>query len=214
MMGTGSGGSSPGHVSRGESTKLSRKKHAPVARLDDQQRPIRGQHLEGLATMTIAWVVFRENVGRPTRLRDILTSELQAQIGDDSAWDGKVTLQGPEVTLPPASAQALGLAIHELATNAAKYGAFRQEVATLEILWSVTHYADEPWLELKWIERGVDLAIVGRASRKGYVSELIERALPYQLNARTELQFAADGVRCTIEVPIDAAGRKESDVFH
>jgi len=140
--------------------------------------------------------------GKPIYLRDLLYSELEAQAG--GVEEGKVSLHGPDVALPPASAQALGLAIHELATNAVKYGALRQDAAKLNLEWAFVSTLDERWIELEWTELGVDLS--GRdSSRKGYGSELIERALPYQLDARTHLEFGASGVRCTIAVPIGNA---------
>jgi two-component sensor histidine kinase len=59
----------------------------------------------------------------------------------------------------------------------------------------------EPKLSLEWRETGVDMHSA-KPARKGYGSQLIERALPYQLNAQTTLEFAADGVRCAIIVPL------------
>ena len=92
--------------------------------------------------------------GEPIHLRDLLSSELEAQAG--GAEEGKVSLNGPDVFLPPASAQALGLAIHELATNAVKYGALRQDAAKLDVNWVFVSVAGERWIELQWTETGVD----------------------------------------------------------
>jgi len=136
----------------------------------------------------------------PVNLRDLLSAEVEAQSG--GIQEGKVRLSGPDVSLSAASAQALGLAIHELATNAVKYGALRQETGKLDVRWSVASISDQPWIELQWNELGVKLSNDPANNHKGYGSELIERALPYQLNARSKLEFAADGVRCTISVPI------------
>ena len=63
---------------------------------------------------------------------------------------------------------------------------------------------------LEWRESGVPMAEAGPPRRKGYGSELIERALPYQLGAETRLEFGADGVRCAIVVPVEThrAGTK------
>jgi two-component sensor histidine kinase len=113
------------------------------------------------------------------------------------------------VELPTAAAQAIGLAIHELATNAVKYGALAQPDGKLHITWSVISDGAEPQVNLEWRESGVEMPAT-RSQRKGYGSELIERALPYQLNAKTKFEFAADGIRCAIIVPI-SAGQTEAE---
>jgi two-component sensor histidine kinase len=106
------------------------------------------------------------------------------------------------VALPPTAAQALGLAIHELATNAVKYGALAQPTGKLEVTWELKARKPTAEVALQWRESGVSMPAVGPPRRKGYGSELIERALPYQLSAKTQLEFGSDGVRCAIVVPV------------
>jgi len=129
-------------------------------------------------------------------LRDLLVAELQAH--ESSQLDsGKVTLDGPALPLPASAAQALGLALHELVTNAAKYGALAQEHGRLAVRWQVDRDGTGQIAKVEWKESGV--AMPQEAPRRtGYGTELIKRALPYQLGAETELRFEADGVRCTI----------------
>ena len=145
----------------------------------------------------------------PVKLRELLETELNAQSG--GMEDGKVLIDGPEVSLPAMAAQTLGLAVHELATNAVKYGALCHPEAKLEIRWTINSTFDEDWLELRWSELGVDLAEAPGPRRKGYGSELIERALPYQLNAKTEFQLTPTGVRCMIAVPLPTKPRDRHD---
>jgi PAS domain S-box-containing protein len=133
-------------------------------------------------------------------LRALVSAELIAH-GKDAVQSGKAIVSGPSVELPTAAAQTLGLALHELATNAVKYGALAQPNGKLAIGWSVMTEGAEPKLSLEWRETGVDMHSA-KPARKGYGSQLIERALPYQLNAQTTLEFAADGVRCAIIVPL------------
>jgi two-component sensor histidine kinase len=135
-------------------------------------------------------------------LGDLVSAEIAAH-GKEAMRSGKIIVQGPSVELPTAAAQAIGLAIHELATNAVKYGALAQPDGKLHITWSVTNEAAEPQVNLEWRESGVKMPET-KPQRKGYGSELIERALPYQLKAKTKLEFAPDGVRCAIVVPISA----------
>ena len=69
----------------------------------------------------------------------------------------------------------------------------------LQVRWDLKDKKPTPEVALKWRESGVSLA---GPKRKGYGRELIEHALPYQLNAKTQLEFSPDGVRCEIVVPV------------
>ncbi|MDQ0995221.1 PAS domain S-box-containing protein [Phyllobacterium ifriqiyense] len=131
-------------------------------------------------------------------LRDVVNSELAAHV--NSSEDPNIRIEGQSVALPAASAQALGLALHELATNAVKHGALAQDGGKLDVVWRVL---PDGRVTLEWIERDVNMQNVAQPKRKGYGSELIERALPYQLNAETRLEFSPDGVRCAITVSAD-----------
>jgi len=123
-------------------------------------------------------------------------------IGELSAHGGKASVAGPALVLPPMAAQTLGLAVHELATNAVKYGALSEPTGKLAVNWQVEVEDGVPNVTLEWIESGVPMRANGKPARKGYGTELIERALPYQLGAKTELEFGPDGVRCKIKVPV------------
>lgn len=98
----------------------------------------------------------------------------------------------------PLSAQTLGLALHELATNAAKHGALSNIDEKLSISWEVSA-GDDSSLHLIWKETGARVA-PDASKRTGYGTELIKRALPFDLGAKTDLHFERDGLRCTIDV--------------
>jgi two-component sensor histidine kinase len=103
--------------------------------------------------------------------------------------------------------QTFALALHELATNAVKYGALSDRGGQLAVCWEVRHDdARGAQLWVDWRESGVsDMPSPEAPARgNGYGRELIERALPYQLGARTSYAFETDGVHCTIEVPVPA----------
>jgi len=136
-------------------------------------------------------------------LHTLVTSELAAHTESDRT-STKIKVGGPVVALPPSAAQALGLALHELATNAVKYGALAQPTGKLEVTWELKAKKRTSEIALQWRESGVSMPEVGLPKRKGYGSELIERALPYQLRAKTQLEFGRDGVRCAILVPVPA----------
>ncbi len=133
-------------------------------------------------------------------LRDILQAELAATGGSASE---RVTVGGPAVDLPGEGVQAVALALHELATNAVKYGALAQAPGRLSITWRVEGGGDGARLVIGWRESGV--SIPGEPpTRRGYGTELIIAALPYQLDAETALEFAPGGVRCRIALPLGA----------
>ncbi|HYI06220.1 MAG TPA: HWE histidine kinase domain-containing protein, partial [Reyranella sp.] len=139
----------------------------------------------------------------PVELGALIDAELQAH--EDAGWErGKVMVDGPPVLLPANSAQAMALAIHELTTNAVKYGALKQHSGRLSVVWRVEGNGDaEPRAILDWWESGVPTFDVGpQPPRRGYGRELIERALPHQLDAETRFEFGPDGVRCRIAVQV------------
>jgi PAS domain S-box-containing protein len=136
-------------------------------------------------------------------LLDLVTTELAAHSEADLS-SSKIEVTGPHVALPASAAQAMGLALHELATNAIKYGALAQPSGKLQVRWELTETMPTPELVLNWRESGV---AVQAPKRKGYGRELIERALPYQLNAKTQLDYASDGVRCEIVIPMASVAK-------
>ena len=145
------------------------------------------------------------SAGQRVTFDELLRSELGA-LGALDANGDKVTLDGPAgVRLRSTTVQTFALALHELATNAVKYGALATQGGHLTVSWRVVPVDDggEPRLHADWRETGVPLTEVGSEPRGGgYGRELIERALPYQLKARTTYELTADGVHCTIDVPI------------
>ncbi|RVT95794.1 PAS domain S-box protein [Rhodovarius crocodyli] len=136
----------------------------------------------------------------PITIGTLVRSELAAVLG--TAMDpGRVTLRGPEIVLRNRDVQTFALAIHELATNAQKYGAFASPTGRLSVTWQ-THNdgSGGDRVCLDWVEDG----IVGRSASEtpgGYGRELIERALPYSLGARTSYVIGREQVRCSIELP-------------
>ena len=115
----------------------------------------------------------------------------------------RVTVGGPEVRLRSRTVQTLSLALHELATNARKYGALSGESGHLSITWDTHRRGNEDRLAVDWVESGVHLPPRNndRASG-GYGRELIERALPYNLGAATRFDLTDTGLHCGIDLPI------------
>jgi two-component system CheB/CheR fusion protein len=137
----------------------------------------------------------------------LIESELSAHGGLDN-HAGKVTVTGPRgVALRSSTVQMLALAIHELCTNALKYGALHHPEGRLLIQWQLSQQGGQPWLHLDWRESGVRIPPSDAAPRgSGAGRELIERALPYQLSASTTFVMEADGIHCTIALPVSRKG--------
>ncbi len=110
--------------------------------------------------------------------------------------DNNIRIVGPSVILEPKSALALSLAIHELATNAAKYGALSVESGRLDIGWKIGASGE---LELAWQESGGPRVLV--PERRGFGSTLIERVLAMEIGGRSKLSFEPGGVQCSIRLP-------------
>ena len=117
----------------------------------------------------------------------------------------RVEVSGPEVRIRNSIVQILALALHELATNACKYGALSTDEGRLRIGWQVEQSRGDTRLLLRWIEQHAVCVAVER-DRRGFGRELIERALPYSLNAETCYELDEVGLRCTIALPLAGAG--------
>jgi two-component sensor histidine kinase len=163
---------------------------------------------------------FRDRISALSRVHDLLSrleehervefdelirTELSA-ISADGGGEGRITLEGPKgVALRSSTVQTLSLALHELATNAAKYGALKQPEGRLEVRWRLEPEGEDnrPWLHVDWLESGVRMPAASSAPRgSGQGRQLIEQALPYQFGARTSLVMGPDGVHCSIALPV------------
>ncbi len=112
--------------------------------------------------------------------------------------DGKrFTVDGPLLRVGPKSAVALSMALHELCTNAVKYGSLSRESGHVDVTWTV---ADDQ-LDLRWRERGGP--DVQRPTRKGFGSRMIEGALALQLSGTVTIDYDPAGVACTIVTRLD-----------
>jgi PAS domain S-box-containing protein len=115
----------------------------------------------------------------------------------------RFTISGENIRLAPKAALALGIAFHELATNAAKYGAFSNEAGTVSIKWTLEGKADGRSLCLHWREK--DGPSVKPPTRKGFGSRVIEQGLAHELDGKVKLDYLPEGIVCTIDVPAPQA---------
>ncbi|MBR0850667.1 PAS domain-containing protein [Bradyrhizobium diazoefficiens] len=112
----------------------------------------------------------------------------------------QMRVSGPAVRFQPKAAETFALAIHELATNALKYGALSKPSGRLEISWRIDETADPPQLLFEWRERGGPAATA--PPRKGFGTELLERTLAFELKGETTMSFHASGLECLIAIPL------------
>lgn len=128
-----------------------------------------------------------------------VVSDAIAPLDSGEGQRSRFIASGPTLRLPPRLALSIAMALHELGTNAVKYGALSQEGGTVTIAWSVERLA-ETRLTLKWTEDGGPPVVL--PSRTGFGSRLIERSLARELDGTVQLAFAPTGVVCTIEAPV------------
>ena len=132
-------------------------------------------------------------------LRELVEVELAPYAGARA----RIDVTGEEVWLAPDPALALGMALHELATNALKYGALSGAEGRVRISWTRRDEAGADRLRLVWEEAGGPP--VTPPTRRGFGSRLIETGLRRQLRGEVELAFRPQGVCCTIDLPLEAA---------
>lgn len=129
-----------------------------------------------------------------TPIGDVVAAELAPYTGEQ---DRAVETGGPEVELAPNDALSLGLALHELATNAAKYGALSLPAGKVDINWEKV----TPNLaRLRWTERGGPRVPEDRV--RGFGTDLIEKIVAHELRHPVDLRFEASGVTCNLLVPV------------
>lgn len=127
-------------------------------------------------------------------LRSVLEHETMAH------GTGRLSLNGPHVALSPARAVSLGMIFHELATNAAKYGALTQGDGRVMVDWRLTDQK-EPRLEIVWKEVGG--APVSTPERRGFGTRLIERNVRHDLRGAVDMTYADDGFRAEFTLPLE-----------
>jgi two-component system CheB/CheR fusion protein len=132
----------------------------------------------------------------------LLNLELEALGAKD-----RVTMEGPRVLLPGEVVQTLALALHELATNARKYGALASKDGHLAVNWRIRQESDgERFLTIAWEEdRTLEQNPQAEEAAGGYGRVLIEKALPYSMGAETSYELGDGKLRCTIDLPLDGA---------
>ncbi len=121
---------------------------------------------------------------------------------------GRFEIKGPNIWISPKYALALAMALHELCTNAVKYGALSNDSGWVDIVWAVAGSDATRELRMRWTEIGGPP--VAPPKRRGFGSRLVERGLQQDLCGDVRIDFAATGVVCTIEAPLQGDSDNDS----
>jgi PAS domain S-box-containing protein len=156
-------------------------------------------HLEGrLGAFSRVQTVLTRNPDAGVDLAALIEDELLAH----AAREGEaLKIRGPKVGLRARTAESISLAVHELTTNAVKYGALSSSRGRIHVSWKRSPRDGAEWLNLVWEENGVDLPSTA-PERQGFGLELLTRTLPYDLRAETKVDFRREGLRFSMALPL------------
>ncbi len=159
-----------------------------------------GRFEDRLGALSASYDLLVDSPRKGVKLKDLV----HAQLGHfDHLFDTRIKVHGPVVCLKPSAAQSIGMALHELATNAAKYGSLSNESGEVDIRWSIKNGAEgAPTLTLRWTESGGPSTTP--PSRTGFGSTLIESSLRASTRGQVELLFAESGVRFALRADLSA----------
>lgn len=161
-----------------------------------------------------AWEAFEERLVGLAKTHDLLTASdwrgafladaVQAELQPYQSPDQtRITISGPRLRLHPRATLTLCMCFHELATNAAKYGALSCDGGRLSVTWRIDAEAGaEPVLRLEWAETGGPP--VAPPTRQGLGSRLLDRSLRRELGGSVDMEWAAAGLRCRVALPVRA----------
>ncbi|KAB0681867.1 HWE histidine kinase domain-containing protein [Aureimonas leprariae] len=169
------------------------------------------QSLRSSRTVAEAGEVADSRIRALSMAHDVLTEESWsgASMGDlvaqalkpfTDAGNDRFDIGGDAVRLKPRTALAISMAVHELATNAVKYGALSNETGTVRFRWTVGPAKDEPMLHIRWEESGGPP--VEKPRQVGFGSRLIERALASEIGGTTSIDYRPTGLVFTVDAPL------------
>ncbi len=138
-------------------------------------------------------------------LNEVVREALHPFVRSDD--EKQVSISGRQLRLRPKVALSLGMALHELATNASKYGALSTDGGRISVSWELARDGTR-YLDLFWQELGGPVVLP--RSQRGFGSRLIEQGIPHELGGSARLEYLSEGLRCTIRFPLPSS---EEDVL-
>jgi PAS domain S-box-containing protein len=163
----------------------------------DDPMPAQLSRFEGrLGALSAAHGILTKERWEAVPLRRLICDTFTAVRSDDE----RLSLEGPDIMLPPKVAVSLAMAVHELATNATKYGSLSRDHGSVFIRW----WNDEGRLKFEWKERGGPPVM--QPTSRGFGTRMIERGLAAELGGLVRIHYEPDGVRCEVDAPMPAHG--------
>lgn len=178
-----------------------------TARKSDPETFIR-QFSERLASLAASQDLLVRNDWHGVEIGDLLPSQL-SHLGE--LVGSRVRFSGPSLRLTPAAAQTLGMALHELGTNAAKHGALVSQRGRVEVGWRLVDTPDQPRFILEWREK--DGPPVAAPVRRGFGCSVMVRSVEHALDAEVDLAFAEAGLSWTVAAPAAAVVERSRRLF-
>jgi PAS domain S-box-containing protein len=176
-----------------------------TARSFDVPAAFVGRLQERLSALANAHDVLARADWQGADIRAVIQGQLQHQL---DSFPGRIKLHGSACVLAPEAAHYVGMAVHELGSNAVKHGALANGVGTVEIRWRKSRKSGVPTLVLSWTEH--DGAAVAAPETLSFGTLILTKLAPQALGGEASLEFAAEGVRWTLRAPLDK-GEPELD---
>lgn len=168
------------------------------------------QTLSHASTMEEAKQAFSSRLINLSKAHDVLTHEswdgadliniVTDTVSPHAGGDNRFSIEGPPVRMGPSASLAISMALHELCTNAAKYGALSSDAGRVAIFWQLIGDGSDRRLNFTWTESGGPPVSI--PTRKGFGSRLIERALAQELSGTVGVSYEPSGAICTINAPM------------
>lgn len=150
-----------------------------------------------LAALARAHCMLLDSEWQGANLADLVANSVQAYLSDHPKT---IDVDGEPIPLTPGHSVAISMVLHELGTNAAKYGALSHSNGRLHVAWRTMEDETGACVELDWIERGGSGVVP--PAEKGFGSRLIEQAVSYQLGGQVTMDYAPEGLTCRISFPL------------
>jgi two-component sensor histidine kinase len=153
-----------------------------------------------VAALARAHSLLAENKWSGADLAALLRAEMQAFVTEDLAAPGphRITIEGPALLVAPQPSQAIGMAVHELATNAVKYGALSAAGGQVRLSWQLT----EGWLRLRWEEVGGP-PVAGPPSAKGFGTRVVNATFEHQVGGTVRRHWGSGGLLLEAMLPLE-----------
>jgi PAS domain S-box-containing protein len=153
-----------------------------------------------IESMAVAHELLSQGNWMGVRLADLVRHQLAPY-----ATDANMAISGPDIALNAAATEALGMVLHELVTNASKYGALSIPEGRVSVSWECRN-SDDAMFGLKILWRETCGPSVSAPCKSGYGTSLVCELIPHELGGIVDLAFPPEGVSCTIEIPLKQLG--------